>query len=334
MGKYFVVFLSWHNSIPGYIKKMYDLLPLNKAFISREHIKPPRLVDSVLMSQNSSYVENTDEKVLQRLRSINPRYVVVWNGDFNDNDRGYQVPLIKRIKKETNIQMIYCEHGWLPQSLTFSMDKEGSNGGSSFSNSKTFPHRTDFTPVVNKRRMYNGGAKDPGVRDFIYVPLQLNSDTQIKMYSPHFKDMADFITHIANVFEDKKLIIKGHPKDLQQNHARYKGICSKIPNATYVMNTNNLGYCKYADRVIAINSTTINEALVFQKAVMTYGKNNFYGKGVTYEVSDINDYTFQRNFLFYEPDLNHVEDYLCHLLSLQFDSTNPNMKKVLKHFSL
>ena len=146
--------------------------------------------------------------------------------------------------------------------------------------------------------------------------------------------MEELIRHVYLLFPHKKIIVKGHPKDSLQNHNRYRGVCNEFEKFTYVVNTNNLGYCKYAERVIAINSTTINEALVFHKAVMTYGKNNFYGKGVTYEVHDPSDSTYQRDFLRYEPNADHIEKYLCYLLSLQFDSTNPNMKKVLKHFKL
>lgn len=311
---------------------MYDKLSLRKGFISREHIKPPRLVDNSLMASPNSYIERTDDGVISLLKKLKPTHLVVWNGDFNDNERGFQEPLIKKIKSELGIKIVYCEHGWLPQAKTFSMDLLGSNGGSSFSNSTVFEIKKDLSPVTNKRLQYDRSAIDPKIRDFIYVPLQLNTDTQIRKYSPFFKDMATFISHVVKIFKDKKIVIKVHPKDTPDNLLRYRKLCQNMNNVIFASDSNNIGYCKHADRIIAINSTVINEALLFHKPVMTYGKNNFYGKGVTYEVKDINDLKYQYSFLEYQPNKKDIENYLCYLLSLQFDSTEPNMKKALMYF--
>jgi len=325
-----VVFLSWHNSLPGLIRKVYSNLNLPKSFISRDFVKG--LDNPVLMNASNSYKAPTDHAIINLLENLKATYVVVWNGDFSDSQRGFQVKLISLIKSELpNIKFIYCEHGWLPQKQTFSIDELGSNGSSSFANATSFPMNKDSSSVINKRSYYERAAKKPNEDNFIYVPLQLNTDTQIKKYSPFFKDMKDFILHVASIFVDKQLVVKSHPKDLLQNHHRYKEICDSLNNVKYVSDKNNIGYCKYAERVIAINSTVVNEALLFQKPVMTYGKNNFSSKGVTYEVKDVSDISFQRNFLNYKPDIDHVEKYLCYLLSIQFDSTNPNMKKVLKY---
>jgi hypothetical protein len=328
-----VVFLSWHNSLPGLIRNVYSNFTLPKSFISTDFVNG--LDNNRLMAADNSFKASTNYSIINLLENLNPSHIVVWNGDFNDSKRGFQVKLISLIKSTfPNIKFVYCEHGWLPQKQTFSIDSAGSNGSSSFAKATSFPMNIDLSPVRNKRSHYERAADKPNVDNFIYMPLQLNTDTQIKMHSPFFKDMKDFILHIASIFPDKQLVVKGHPKDLVQNHIRYNQICNSLYNVKYVSDQNNIGYCKYADCVIAINSTAVNEALIFQKPVMTYGKNNFSNKGVTYEVNDVNDISFQRNFLNYKPDLDHIEQYLCYLLSLQFDSTNPNMKKVLRHFKI
>ena len=95
---------------------------------------------------------------------------------------------------------------------------------------------------------------------------------------------------------------------------------------------NNIGWCKFADRVIAINSTSINEALLYNKPVMTYGINNFYDKGVTYTIKNINDTNYQQKFSEYSPDLNKVKNYINFLLSKQFNKENPNILKALTYF--
>jgi hypothetical protein len=331
MGKTTVVFLSWHNSLPGYIKKLYYNLPLNKAFISREHIKPPKLVDVSLMSSRNSYREPSDEMVIKRIKNLNATHVVVWNGDFNDNERGFQVPLINLIKSQTKSKLVYCEHGWLPQAKTFTIDLMGSNGGSSISNSVSIPVPIDYRPMINKLKQYNNAAKDPGIRNYIYLPLQLNTDTQIVKYSPFFKDMGSLINHIAGLFKTQ-IIVKVHPKDTSANKERYKKICNQYSHVKFVEDRNNIGWCKFANRVISINSTSINEALLFHKPIMTYGKNNFYGKGITYEIKDIKDTDYQKEFLNYSPNVEKCKNYINFLLSKQFDKENPNIQKALTYF--
>ena len=95
---------------------------------------------------------------------------------------------------------------------------------------------------------------------------------------------------------------------------------------------NNIGWCKHADRMVAINSTSINEALLYSKPVMTYGINNFYDKGVTYTIKNIEDINYQKDFLYYLPDKERCKNYINFLLSKQFKKDSPNMKKALKYF--
>ena len=326
-----VVFLSWHNSLPGFIQKVYHNLNLPKSFISTDFIKG--LDDNRLMSSSNSYKAPTDYSMINLLENLKPSHIVVWNGDFNDSKRGFQVKLISLIKSTfPKIKFVYCEHGWLPQNVTFSIDKLGSNGSSSVTLRSNFPVKPTMQPVFNKREQYNKAAKPVNAKDYLYVPLQLNTDTKITKYSPHFKDMANFISHISKLFPGEKIIVKAHPKDTPNNLSKYRDLCNKLINVKFVMDKNNIGWCKYAKGVIAINSTVINEALVFNKPVMTFGLNTFSNKNVTYEIGDLNNIEHQKNFLNWKPILSEVESYVCWILSLQFDRNNPNMKKVLNYF--
>lgn len=326
-----ITFLSWHNSLPGYIKKLYETLSITKSFISVEEIKPPRLLDKALMSNHNSYVERTLPEIVKRLTELNTTHIVVWNGEFNDNERGHQPRFINYIKNHLNVQFIYAEHGWFPQKDTFMLDKEGTNGSSSIAKSTHVPI-SKSNKHNTKRKEYDKLAIDPKIRDYIYVPLQLNTDTQIVNHSPFFKDMVSFINHVARLF-NKKIIVKVHPKDTAVNKEKYRNACNRISNVRYVEDTNNIGWCKFASYVIAINSTSINEALLYRKPVMTYGINNFYDKGVTYCIKDVNDIEYQKNFLDYTVDIESIDNYINYLLSLQFSKNNPDMNKANKYFS-
>lgn len=325
-----ITFLSWHNSLPGYIRNLYNQLTLPKSFISVEHIKPPKLYDRNLMSKSNSFIEKNLPGLISKLGSLGTTHLVVWNGEFNDDERGYQPKYLEYIKRYTNVKIIYTEHGWFPQNRTFMIDTEGTNGSSSISKLKNIPAVLS-NDHWNKKREYDKMAVDPGERDYIYVPLQLNTDTQIVNHSPFFKDMKDLIEHVAKLFS-KKIIIKVHPKDTLVNKRRYREICQKYSHLKYVEDLNNIGWCKFADRMVAINSTSINEALLYEKPVMTYGINNFYDKGVTYTVKNIKDIDYQKEFLNYSPNLEKCRNYINFLLSKQFNKENPNIQKALAYF--
>jgi hypothetical protein len=323
-----VVFLSWHNSLPGYLTGLYKILPYKKSFISRNHIQG-RLIDNSLMANPNSYKLNSDALVVNKLNEIKATHVVVWNGDFNDNERGFQLPLINRLRNIPGLKMVFCEHGWLPQSSTFTIDNEGSNGSSSVSKSSQIPYTSNKNAINSKRLEYNSPAYSGS---YIYLPLQINTDTQVALYSPYFKDMAEFIKHVTGLFPDKKIIVKVHPKDSESNKQKYKRFCNK-PNIVYVDDKNNISYIKGAERVIAINSTVVNEALLFNKPVMTYGINYFSNKGVTYEVSNISDLEYQKKFLSFNPNANKVESYITMLLDLQLTRNNFTLNKVQSFFN-
>ena len=281
-----VVFLSWHDSLPGYIKGLYKILPYKKSFISRGHIQG-KLIDKNLMSSPGSYQLRSDIQIANKIKELKATHVVVWNGDFNDNERGFQLPLMNMLRGQSGLKLVFCEHGWLPQSTTFTIDNEGSNGSSSVSKSSKIDCRPNKALIDAKRSEYTAPVYK-GLNSYIYLPLQINTDTQVSLYSPYFKDMASLIKHVSGMFPDRKIIVKAHPKDSTSNKERYRRICNGV-NLIYVDDRNNMSYIKGADRVIAINSTVVNEALLFNKPVMTYGINYFSNKGVTYEVSDIND---------------------------------------------
>jgi len=325
-----ITFLSWHNSLPGFIKNLYNQLNLPKSFISVEHIKPPSLYDKNLMNKNNSFIESDIHKLIKKLKELGSTHLVVWNGEFNDNERGFQVNYINSIKRYTDIKIVYTEHGWFPQNKTFMIDPEGTNGSSSIAKSKNIPNISSNEDLI-KLREYDGMAIDPNERDYIYVPLQLNTDTQIVNHSPFFKDMKDLIEHVAKLFT-KKIIIKVHPKDTPLNKRRYKDVCKKFSHIKFVDDLNNIGWCKHADRMVAINSTSINEALLYGKPVMTYGINNFYDKGVTYTIKDIKDINYQKDFLQYSPNRKQCKNYINFLLSKQFKKDNPDMKTAITYF--
>jgi hypothetical protein len=331
MGKNIViVFLSWHDSLPGLIKVLYDSIEYKKYFISTGFIKG-KLIDSKLMSNSNSFKIENIHNIILKLNSINATHVVVWNGDFNDNERGRQRVYLNEIEKKFKI--VYCEHGWLPQSGTFTIDLEGPNGSSSISKLTKLDNSINKDLIKSKRLEYNSLIKNIPYSNYTYIPLQINTDTQITEYSPNFKSMESFILHICKTFKDITLLIKAHPKDSIKNKEIYRRICSQYKNTIFVDDTLNISYLAKANNVIAINSTVINEALLFNKSIMTYGINNFSNKGITYEIKDISDIKYQHNFFNFKPDYHEIEKYLSLILNVQYNRSTFDINKIYKQLN-
>lgn len=323
-----IIFLSWHNSLPGLIKPLYSKMPLEKYFIARNHIKPPKLFDKVLMSKPNSFSYNTDEEVINKITELDPDAVLVWNGDFNDENRGFQVPLIKRIKNSGK-RVIYAEHGWLPQKGTFTVDNEGSNGSSENVNKTSLGNDIDNNFLKQKRKEYRLVARKPHIDDYIFIVLQISTDTQITKYSPYFRNMFEFIDYVNATFPKSKKVFKVHPKDPQKPLIR-DYINSLNDTCIYVEDTNQIGWGLYSRFVLSINSTLVNEMLLFYKKVFTFGKNYFSNKGVTLEC----DPTKSLNYGKYEPDKEKIDKYLTGLSKIQFQSNNPDINRALSIWKL
>ncbi len=324
-----IIFLSWHNSLPGLIKNLYWGIPYQKYFICRNHIKPPRLFDNNLMTKSNSFSFNSDIEVIQKIKSLNATHVIVWNGDFDDEERGHQPIILNELKKFTKI--IYCEHGWFPQKGIFVIDRKGTNGGSEHVEKNIIDENINLNLIRIKQNEYIKDIKKPDANNYLFIPLQIKTDTQIVKYSPYFKDMESFIKHIVMLFQDKLIIIKPHPKDSIINKQNILKECQKYTNTQYTESLNSISWGYYSNGIIAINSTIINEMLLFHKPIMTYGINYFSNKGVTYEVTSEN-IEEQRNFLNYKINESNINKYLTSLLNLQFNSGNPDIIKTLKYF--
>lgn len=317
------VFLSWHQSLPGLVREFYHRIPFEKHFIAKNHIKKPRLFDQDLMGQKTSYVYDEDEDILQKLEQLNPDFLLVWNGDFDDELRGCQPELIKKIQT-MGIKVVFAEHGWLPQKGTFTLDNKGTNGGSEHIPKESLGEEICESSVMALLDHYRQFVVDVPVSDYVFIPLQISSDTQIVKYSPHFKDMKRFVRFVVKRFPKSKKVFKVHPKD-PDRHKLVAFINKCGAKSIAVDDANPIAWGYHSKMILAINSTLVNELLVFNKKIITFGTNYFSNKGVTYEVGSdgvINHRLFQ-------PDNRRSQQYLTGLYRLQIDARNPDVEKAL-----
>lgn len=105
-------------------------------------------------------------------------------------------------------------------------------------------------------------------KKYIFIPLQVNTDTQILIHSD-FKDMQAFISFVEKEFytldSNVALVFKIHPME--------KGIVNyKFDNKSYVVDSDTNVLIKNSECVVTINSTVGFEAMQEYKNVLVLGE--------------------------------------------------------------
>ena len=119
-------------------------------------------------------------------------------------------------------------------------------------------------------------SEDLSKNPSILVTLQVNTDTNVKCFSPFF-GVRDFVLFLNNEFEKKfyrnfDLFLRSHPK-YKFNTRKYKFL-----SKNFIFSI--LSFDEDIDRatlVITINSTTGLEAIMNKKGLISFG-NSYYSK--------------------------------------------------------
>jgi len=178
----------------------------------------------------------------------------------------------------------YMENGLLTGFTT--LDAKGVNFGNSL------PREADFYRDYAVNKGINKGADEPPNRldteneneaslvkslpkRFVFVPFQVNGDSQIICYSPWIQNMA----HLASVLIESlptfraaglEVVVKPHPKCSTPN-AKVLALL-KTHGVTVVTDTDSKRLVAQSQAVLTINSTVGLEALAAGKKVIVLGQ--------------------------------------------------------------
>lgn len=182
--------------------------------------------------------------------------VYMWNGAY-----GHCHAITTKLRK-MGTKVIFCEVAWFPQMEYLYFDEAGTNGNCSLhTDSLGWLNPTDFTALDSFREAYlEGRQTEDG--NYIFVPMQLSWDTQIKLWSP-FDWMGQLITRAREVFSDHKVIFRKHPKDGKTYEDLDIGSSGEGDLKDLVCG---------AHLVYGINSTVLLEAALMGKTVISVGK--------------------------------------------------------------
>jgi len=276
-----------------------------------------------------------------RVAAINYRYfrqrfarkhidlMVVWGG--------FQLPVGAALAaaREAGVKTLFCENGYLPKTIV--MDPKGINAGNSltgkpaeFYRAITMPDdKRDGlfgTPLVT-RALKGGATATESVtlpEQFVFLPLQVHDDSQILLYSPHFRDMPSVVRFCAQGIEtynrrhgtQLKLVVKEHPSD----HGRidYTTIRQQFPDAVFTKLTPTQELIQKSAAVVTVNSTVGIEAMLQLKPVITLG-NAFYAvPGMVRSVTDNGDLAETLQDAFETPPDRDLTEHFLYFLRYDY----------------
>jgi len=249
----------------------------------------------------------TEEQFYKALQETD--LVFMWNGSLGKEKE------ISDYCQQNGIPVYYMELGWLPQGGTFYFDRKGVNYESSLLDWKyeeiTVAQRQEANAKIDYYHHHH--AKTTGIdeKDFVFVPLQVESDSQIINHSPRIKKMQQLVDYVCS-FVPGKIIFKTHPKD-DPGEIKYPDRCKLYKTGT---THDFLHACKY---VVTINSTVGVEALTYNKPVITLGNAFYEDRGLTHKAPD--DEAFKKGIAWAEQNkvaLGIIEAFLYHLFQEQW----------------
>ncbi|WP_377806280.1 hypothetical protein [Azospirillum sp. A29] len=223
------------------------------------------------MEKNIILRENVDD-FCQILSDFDPLYVMFWNG-------ADQQDMVFICRDQGRIP-IFCELGWLPQSGNTVFDFFGVNAGSGLAAIGPLK-RSCGDRVLDWRENYLASRKYDAPEEelsdlqenFIFIPLQMESDTNI-IYHSSFKKMRDFVIRISQSLPNKILLIRPHPNQMDVE-------LGDLPDNCIVTNAGSLYYwLRKSEAVIGINSTVLIEACAMYKPVCGFGDGIGRRKGI------------------------------------------------------
>ena len=240
--------------------------PLNKKFLE----DPSRKT----LEEITAYKSDFHEKLLRNFR---PDTIVIWNG-LMDYQQGF-INLAKSFAPQQ--QFSFLESGWFPQKNTYYSDPQGVNAASSISRASPAPLSPSQTSEIKKwKALYRQSYGVPKSCDngYYFVPLQLETDTNITLFSP-FKNMKALLQWVIdNTDPVRPIVVRPHPlSDI--NYQEFNNLNERIHVDG---NTPLQKLIAESHAVIGINSTVLLESLIFEKPTIALGQGIFQHSNAIY----------------------------------------------------
>ena len=207
------------------------------------------------------------------LKKHNPQLVVVWNG------LKYRRALFAKVADKLGIPCVYFENGLLPNTTV--CDNRGVNANNSMPRNAAFYHALDkplhgMADAPNLVRRESKHIKQATNKllpeNFLFVPFQVDTDSQIIQFSPWIHNMEQFFQVMIEAVKAEpklKLVFKEHPSSPIDYAYLHKQLPESIGVFANEYTTQEL--IEKSEAVVTINSTIGIESLLFNKKIIVLG---------------------------------------------------------------
>jgi len=243
------------------------------------------------------------------------RFFAIWNGYYLADKA-----MIKAGGRFGKVP-IYFENGLLPDTTT--VDMQGVNFANAMPREAAFyeqldvPDKYDATAKLHARKPVKTTTNQPIklAKRYIFIPFQVESDTQIIVYGGWINNMRQLFSEITQLLpeleEDVVLVFKEHPS----SHDSYEDL-HQLQNAKVVFANDNSTeeLIVNAEAIITVNSTVGIEALLFNKKVITLGQAFYSIDGLVLHATNARALKQQlRKLSHWRPDPELVRNFLWYL---------------------
>ena len=221
-------------------------------------------------------------------------FIALWNG------YKFEASIVKLAAESLGCRLIYWENGLLPGTTT--MDDKGINYLNSLSREPNFyrgqsddtaqlPDKLTIRPFNPNKSIKGNSIQLPS--NYIFVPFQVNTDSQILLHSPWIKDMHHLFIILIAVLdkiadESIKIVIKEHPSCMSNYDKEHE--LAELNNRIFFANLNDTQELIHnSQAVITINSTVGMEALLLGKKVISLGQACYNLSEITQTASSVKE---------------------------------------------
>ena len=293
----------WHKSLWQSLSWLVCLIPAFKADLStlvEDHIHEKQNSRKGRLRQASYWpifraIKSFEACILfaiyySAFKASKAQQLVIWNG------LKFRQCIAIAAAEAQAINCLYMENGLLPGKTT--LDGQGINFRNSVPRSADFflnLNKTSFTSdlvaQLAKPLSDQFNSKPSSLPEhYIFIPFQVNTDSQVILFSPWIKDMLDLVNQLDQVSQilDTKMpnvVFKPHPA-CDQN---YDGLIKQYEQHDklhFDTQTPTPVLIQHADAVATINSTVGIESLLLNKKLITVGQAFYSIAGLTLAAPD------------------------------------------------
>lgn len=242
------------------------------------------------------------------LEVADPALTVIWNGQHP------QEMILDQLARARGSSVWHMERG--PFSGTIQVDSDGILGGSSVAKSSSIRWEADKSPehwhsvaekLLDRLKKQQStwweqpnsiGAEElrkrlgiPHGKKILLFAGQVDQDTQNILYSPNFGGGFEaFRWFVERMREQNDVFILGkhHPKAPEPATA-YRRVVDGAGLGVWLEDASIQDCIALADRVAAVNSSALYEAIAREVPILTLGLSLLHSKGITYEVTEPTD---------------------------------------------